>query len=531
MKRMSMKMLFIIFSIISYCLNLHGQSFFNIQPDAGGNDMQGVCRAIILNDSTFHIIGHRFDTTGPGSNVKPWLGEFDYNGDLTFLSPLIDSTYEKPFSPDKILYAQKDKNIYYIYTRRVIGTPYYTPYIFELNIKTGKILKSKLLPNSIYPEELNGQQSILFGNDTITLCTYVDLGDSIKIYISNFDTLFNELNLIEVKSNIKIQFPKYWSKTINHGFEVVAIQEFNHGMPDFNYWFVYYKIDSLGNLIEYKIAPTSIPISNSLALSNCVLRNNKGDWIIEGDNSVFYPDSCLFCAINRPYIFSVSPKFDSLLWETRFYDVPASIEPYYDVYSMTAVVDGYITTASFGKYSVTKFPDSGVLFKVSLDGDSMWMKHYIPLDWDEYRVVWTNLVDIKTTPFGSIIAAGEISDRDLKIIRPWILHLDKDGCLIPGCNLVSTEDENKIDAQSDVFKIYPNPASKEIYLLSTRSFTESVNIRIVSNSGTVIKERSFFPQAGYQYSLPIDELLPDIYYLILTTDNGSHTESHKFVKL
>ncbi|MGB4849323.1 MAG: hypothetical protein WBP41_15465, partial [Saprospiraceae bacterium] len=59
-------------TIVSFCLNLHGQSFFNIQPDVGGNDMQGVCRAIILNDSTFHIIGHRFDTTGSGSNIKPW---------------------------------------------------------------------------------------------------------------------------------------------------------------------------------------------------------------------------------------------------------------------------------------------------------------------------------------------------------------------------------------------------------------------------------------------------------------------------
>ncbi|MFZ1677953.1 MAG: T9SS type A sorting domain-containing protein, partial [Saprospiraceae bacterium] len=147
-----------------------------------------------------------------------------------------------------------------------------------------------------------------------------------------------------------------------------------------------------------------------------------------------------------------------------------------------------------------------------------------------YRVVWTSLVDIKTTPFGSIIAAGEISDRDLEIIRPWILHLDKDGCLVPGCNLVSTDDENKGETKTDAFKIYPNPASKEIYLLSTRTFTEFVNIRIVSNSGIVIKERKFFPQAGYQYSLPIDELTPDIYYLILSADNGNHTESHKFVK-
>ncbi|MEP6793766.1 MAG: T9SS type A sorting domain-containing protein [Saprospiraceae bacterium] len=525
-----MKIAYMMISMLSSCLNLHGQSFFNIQPDVGGNDIQGVCRSIILNDSTFHIIGHRFDTTGPGSNIKPWLGEFNYDGDLVFLSPLIDTAYEKPFSPDQILYAQKEKNIYYIYARRVFGDPYYTPYIFELNIQTGEIIKSKLLPNSLYPMELNGQQSISFQNDTITLCTYVDLGDSIKIYISNFDTLINELNLIEVKSKIRIQFPKYLGKTINNGYEMVAIQEFHAGMPDFNYWFVYYKIDSLGNVTKYKIAPTTIPISNNLALSNCVLRNNRGDWIIEGDNTVFYPDVCMFCAVDRPYIFSVSADFDSLLWETRFFDVPPLLEPYYDVYSMTAVEDGYITTAAFGNYSVTKFPDSGVLFKAGLKGDSIWMKHYIPLDWDEYRVVWTNLVDIKTTPFGSIIAAGEISDRDLEIIRPWILHLDKDGCLVPGCNTVSTNEENNSDTGKIIFKIFPNPASKELYLLSTTTFNESVNISIISNTGETLKERNFFPKSGYQYSLPIDDLPAGIYYLILSNNANLHSESHKFIK-
>ncbi|HZV71115.1 MAG TPA: T9SS type A sorting domain-containing protein [Saprospiraceae bacterium] len=525
-----MKILFAILSIVACCINLHGQSFFNIQPDVGGNDMQGVCRAIILKDSTFHILGHRYDTAGAGSNVKPWLGEFNYDGDLTSLFPLVDSLYDTPFYPGKILYAQKTDNIYYVYSVRLVESPYYTPYLFELNISTGQVLKSKLLSNSDYPDFINAPASILFDNDIITLCNYIKLEDSIKMFITNLDTLFNELSLIEVKSNIKVQFPKYLRKTIKNGFEIVAIQEFNPGTEDFNYSFVYFEIDSSGIVLNYKIAPTSVSISNNLYVSNCVLVNSQGDWVLYGDHSTFYPDTCMFCSIDRPYLFSVSTDFNSLLWETRFFDVPDLIEPYYDVYSITAVDDGFIATASFRNFSLTKFPDSGVLLKAALNGDSLWMKHYIPLDWDEYRVVWTSLKDIKTTPFGTIIAAGEISDRDLMIIRPWILHLDKDGCLVPGCNLVGTEDETKNNALSDVFKIFPNPATDEIYLLSTKSFTESVNIRIVSNSGTIIKERNFFPISGYQYSLPIEDIPAGIYYLILSDDNGIQSESHKFVK-
>src|SRR5690606_34504207 len=118
--RLSMRRASILTWLTLAVLALHGQSFFNIQPDVGGNDMQGVCRNIIIHDSTFSIIGHRYDTTGPGSNSKPWLGEFDYEGNMTFLTPLIDTFYATPFNTDGLYVIHKENDIYYAYSIRAI---------------------------------------------------------------------------------------------------------------------------------------------------------------------------------------------------------------------------------------------------------------------------------------------------------------------------------------------------------------------------------------------------------------------------
>src|SRR5690606_278412 len=173
---------------------------------------------------------------------------------------------------------------------------------------------------------------------------------------------------------------------------------------------------------------------------------------------------------------------------------------------------------------------SGVLFKAGLNGDSLWMKHYIPIEWDEYRVVYGRFVDIKTTPSGSVIEAEQISDRDLQIIRPWILHIDKDGCLVPGCNLASDTEDRAFTDHENRFKLYPNPSSSELYLLSAISNTNPVHIQVVSSTGMVIKARDFFPVAGFQYSLPVDDLPPGVYHLILTDKRGNLSESHTFLR-
>ena len=94
--------------------SIEAQNLFNILPDVGGVKMQGVCRTIVSDTNTFHVIGHRLDTNNADDIIQPWLGEFNVNGELLDIHLPSDSVYDGTFSPDKILLAQKQGLHYYI---------------------------------------------------------------------------------------------------------------------------------------------------------------------------------------------------------------------------------------------------------------------------------------------------------------------------------------------------------------------------------------------------------------------------------
>ena len=68
-----------------------GQSFFEILPDVGGINGQAMSFIVVPDSNSIKVIGHRYDTILPGPNTKPWLGEFNYDGHLLKVIPLIDS--------------------------------------------------------------------------------------------------------------------------------------------------------------------------------------------------------------------------------------------------------------------------------------------------------------------------------------------------------------------------------------------------------------------------------------------------------
>jgi hypothetical protein len=181
--------------------------------------------------------------------------------------------------------------------------------------------------------------------------------------------------------------------------------------------------------------------------------------------------------------------------------------------------------------NLIEYPPSGILFKAALNGDSLWMKHYIPLGWNKNRVRIGKFFDVKTTPGGTIIAVGEVYDDSLKILLPWIVQLDEDGCLVPGCNLINAlEDDAQSNVREERFSIFPNPAAEEIYLLSKMTSNYQIAIQLISNTGTFIQKTLFVPEKGFQYTLPLDNILPGMYYLIFTDYQTNQSESHSFIK-
>ncbi|MEP6646968.1 MAG: T9SS type A sorting domain-containing protein, partial [Saprospiraceae bacterium] len=499
-------------------------------PDVGGVGGQAMCYISVPDSNSIKIIGNRYDTILPGPNDKPWLGEFDYSGDNLNVVALVDSQYTTPFNVFNNPLAHKKGNIYYYYAKRDIGETYYIPYLMELNIKSGKILRSKLIINEQYPDLGYSGNYIKYNYDnSILLVNSLHKADSVKTFITILDTFFNIKKNIEIKDKYRKNYAYFGRINSDETYTIIGYTLVEDGIhPNYSQIF-YNKVDSIGNILKYKLAPTTIPIELGIAYTRTVTEDEFGHWIISGLQYEDRSSICFNCYQLIPYIFSCTSEFGTLLWQTRFYDVPNNNFPQYFLHSMTHAEGGYVAAGDY--VSGSSFPQSGVLFKAALNGDSLWMKHYVPLNWENNRVAWANFNDIQTTPYGTIIVVGAIGDNEEQKVRPWILQLDSDGCLVPGCNTVSTHEENITASKKDYFKIYPNPVSDELYLLSTITSNDPVNISLVSNDGKVLKVRNFNPSAGYQYILPVSDLVPGSYYLVITNPKTNQSESHSFIRL
>lgn len=159
-------------------------------------------------------------------------------------------------------------------------------------------------------------------------------------------------------------------------------------------------------------------------------------------------------------------------------------------------------------------PDYGVIFKVSVNGDSLWLNKYQPLSWDSLRAFWMELYRVNVTPYNTIIACGRVADNLTQAIRGWIMHLDSDGCLVPGCNKILASKEIESGSEKP-FKIYPNPSTNSmIYILSQFSSSNNYHLELSDLTGKIIKNTKFQPTQGMQYLLNVDNSIPQGEYIL-----------------
>ena len=143
---------YISFVFSLYLIALHGQTSFNILPDVGGINKQGMGLLGITDSLSIIMIGHRYDTVLPGPNAKPYLANFDYYGQLQYVFPIKDSIYTKPFNiSTNAALVKKNDSVYYFAAQRDIGGVYFQPYLMELNITSGNILRSSIVINKDNP--------------------------------------------------------------------------------------------------------------------------------------------------------------------------------------------------------------------------------------------------------------------------------------------------------------------------------------------------------------------------------------------
>ena len=516
-------LLVIVFQVRETC----GQSFFDIIPNLQSVEMQGGCRVLYALDSNFVVFGHRYDTSYAGSNAKPWMGTFDYDGQMTALHSLRDTTYETPFNISFLQFAQKSPEKWLGYSARFINS-ISTPYLYELDMRSGKITSAVLLPNKSLPGEIFGPCNIYYSNNRISLLSYNQDPDSVRLFITELDTNFNFLREFRVQPGARKQFPKFFERQPDGTYIMIADSRrtINDNYNLFDAMLMH--IDSNGYNITSRWSPSLVPVSNTLTAAKCILRGRDGNWVLLGHH-ILYPDSCPNCQIITPFKYSVSPNFDTLLWQINFRDIPIETEVLYHELGLTEVSDGFVGCGTFFHGNIDWRPSSGRIYKTSLNGDSLWTRNIIPIGWEEDRVVFADFYDVKETPFGTLVVAGHVVDRELEITRPWILHLDKNGCLVPGCHIVGTHDPSSGPYDAP-FGMYPNPFSKEIYILSRIDSQDDHLIRLFSNYGAELRRGIFQPLLSAQYILTTENLVPGTYYLSITNQRTGHTVTFPVIK-
>ncbi|MCB9052971.1 MAG: T9SS type A sorting domain-containing protein [Lewinellaceae bacterium] len=169
---------------------------------------------------------------------------------------------------------------------------------------------------------------------------------------------------------------------------------------------------------------------------------------------------------------------------------------------------------------------NGVLAKISPDGVLLWKRYYQHIPSQRTRHY---INDLAQAPDGGFIMAGEVRDTvNAPRQQGWLLKVDEYGCLVPGCELVSSVEEPKSSDDSHAFAegfgsrrkssddctllLYPNPVSEALQVYFTAPAGGEHHFRILDAQG---REWRRFSTRLSEVTLLVEvgELPGGVYYL------------------
>ena len=185
---------------------------------------------------------------------------------------------------------------------------------------------------------------------------------------------------------------------------------------------------------------------------------------------------------------------------------------------------------------------SGVLAKISPDGELLWKRYYQHIAGEGPRHY---INDLAQAPDGGFIMAGEVRDTvNAPRQQGWLLKVDEYGCLVPGCELVSSVKEPKSSDDSHAFAegfgsrrkssddysllLYPNPVSEELRVYFSGPVGSEHHFRILDAQG---REWRRFSTRLSKVTLLVEvgDLPGGVYFLQYLRD-GRAVRVERFVK-
>ena len=530
-------MKFVIISLVYiYTLSIipaWGQNLFNSVPITLGQKNQSRLFDTYPDSSLIYVIGDLMDTIIDPLNpqVRPWFGTFNYQGELissnVLYSDQIPGEIEVQGS-SRIIKNEMGKLFYWC--QFFDSTGFSSAVILKIDPTTGELENTRLFYNPIsssnylVPNWFNYDE--LTGN--ILLGCKIDIDDIPRNYIIRIDSNFNDINSFIIKDNGRNNFIHYFEHDADSTLILIG-ESYKRGdntpSPDAKPY--YMRVNSNGDILKFQLAAgiSDKTVGFSTADVFPVSRDTYGNWIFSAI-SYFRSGGCPDCWYTYPYVYSYNEDFSVLNWRKNFsYDIEDKQQKN-QLYS--TAFDSISHTFLVVGIDVNLNHSQSYLFKITDGGDSLWTRHYIPLNWNPDSIGWAILNDLKIAKNNTYVSVGCASTRPELFWRSWIISMDTFGCIVPGCQLsVNTQDLNEGEILKS-FKIYPNPATNFLGLLCKESYS---NLRIIlfDINGRILENTTLDAKLGYQYIFNVADLTSGIYFIRIENSDGKLIQEEKVI--
>jgi hypothetical protein len=179
--------------------------------------------------------------------------------------------------------------------------------------------------------------------------------------------------------------------------------------------------------------------------------------------------------------------------------------------------EGYVVAGNLAEFHPERSWHVGVMAKIGTSGSLLWQRHYQHLEgaWFLHE-----LYDIAQSPDGGFIMVGRVRDTiDAPRQQGWLLKVDEHGCLVPGCQLVSTREAGAPPAPA--LHLYPNPAAEALYVLlkdERIAQRQEAQLRLLDMQGRPLRTWPAGPFDEATSVLPLKGLPAGVYVLQYVAD-------------
>lgn len=275
--------------------------------------------------------------------------------------------------------------------------------------------------------------------------------------------------------------------------------------------------ETTGMIISEEIGEEKEVIDNEDAsILHAMYLDENGNFIQPAHSYgyVYYPWDPVPFVTNQLRIIKRDPELN-IIWNTPLGE-PGIRSRLYQI--IPTPDEGWLAIGKYQQEGIEdslRWYDTGVIAKVNSIGEYQWMRtdtffYAADIEQDKVEHILNSAVVL---PSGSIIATGRINNYQVSPSRSygWMIKLDKDGCLAPGChpNLTGV---NFTELLKEI-EVYPNPTTDVVQIKANGIF----NVEVYNMHGQLVQKAKEFRGEG---RLNMAHLSNGIYFLNIHGENN-----------